>query len=265
MTYKLWENEMPHNNESSTQCPEVEAYLTDESDIAVIIFPGGGYGGHAEHEKSGYAEWFQKNGINAFTVTYRLAPDYRHPAEISDAARAVRFVRANAEKFGISKNKIAVMGSSAGGHLASSISVHFDKNFYEKVDEIDNESCRPDGTILCYPVIDMFEYAHEGSRANLFGKDFTIEDCQLMATHRHVTENTPPAFLWHTAPDAVYCENSLLYATALSAKKVPFELHIYPFGPHGLGLCGWYKNVGQWSEALLKWFRALGWRDPYEN
>ena len=105
MKYKLWENGMPYTLPDVDQCPEVEAYLTDKSDIAVVIFPGGGYKDLAEHEKSGYAKWLQENGINAFTVTYRRTP-YHHPAEISDAARAVRFVRANAEKFGISKNKI---------------------------------------------------------------------------------------------------------------------------------------------------------------
>lgn len=256
---KLWSGEIPYNNSEIDFVPEITAYPA-KSKGAVVVFAGGGYGFRADHEGEGYAKWLQSIGITSFVVDYRVSP-YKHPAQISDAMRAVRYVRHNADKYGIDKNKIAVMGSSAGGHLAGSVSVHYDKKFYEPTDEIDKEDCRPDATILCYPVIDMFEYRHDGSRQNLIGERALHADKELMSLYKHVNANTPQAFLWHTSSDqAVPVENSLLYADALAKFHIPFEMHIYPVGPHGLGLAPDTPHVGQWAKSLEKWFELNKWK-----
>lgn len=252
---KLWSKEIPYNTEELDFVPGIEEYICDGSKTAVVIFPGGGYGGKAEYEGKDIAEWLNQNGITAFVVDYRVAP-YRHPAEISDGMRAMKYVRYHADKWGIDKDKIYIMGFSAGAHLAGSVSVHYDKKMYEPTDDIDMVSCRPDGTILCYPVIDMLEYRHDGSRWNLFGGNPPYKMSEFMSLHKQVDENTPKAFIWHTANDgAVPVENSLMYATALSKVQVPFELHIYPDGPHGLGLSDSNEHVAQWKQALINWIR----------
>lgn len=257
-TIPYWNDSYIEGEETAPRIPTIKAYPA-KSDSAVIIFPGGGYYNRAQHEGEGYAKWLQSIGITSFVVEYRVAP-YKHPAQISDAMRAVKYVRYYADKYGIDKNKIAVMGSSAGGHLAGSVSVHFDKNMYENTDEIDKESCRPEATILCYPVIDMFEYRHDGSRQNLIGTPALHADKELMSLYKHVTKDTPQAFIWHTSTDqAVPVENSLMYADALSKVMVPFELHIYPLGSHGLGQAKEVPHVAQWTNALENWFKLIDW------
>lgn len=245
----LWGKVIPFKDESIDFVPQIEEYVVG-SKGAVVVFPGGGYAHKAEHEGPVIAKWFNSIGITAFVVDYRVAP-YKHPAESSDAQRAVRFVRANAKKYGIDEDKIAVMGFSAGGHLAGIASVHYDKKFYEETDKIDKVSARPNASILCYPVIDMYEYRHDGSRNALIGERAKEKDKELMALHLNVTENTPTAFLWHTSEDnAVPVENTMLYATALAGCNVPFEVHIYPHGVHGLGLAHDDPHVAQWASAL---------------
>ena len=164
---ELWGEKIPYNDGEFDFVPTITAYKAD-SRGAVIIFPGGGYCMKAEHEGPVIAEWLRAAGITCFVVDYRVDP-YRHPAQISDAMRAVKWVRFYADTYNIDPNKIAVMGFSAGGHLAGSVSVHYDKDMYKPTDRIDSESCRPDASILCYPVIDMGYYRHDGSRENLLG------------------------------------------------------------------------------------------------
>ena len=254
---KLWESEMPHYKESVDFIPEINVYPA-KSKGAVVIFPGGGYEIRAEHEGHGYAKWFQSIGITAWVVDYRLSP-YKHPAIISDAARAVRVVRANAEKYGYDKNKIAVMGSSAGGQLAGSISVHYDKEFYEPTDDIDKESARPDASILCYSALDMLEYRHDGTKNKLLGNRCTYEEKEFMSLYKQVTTDTPQTFLWHTAEDGVVpVENTLMYASALSKVMVPFEMHIFPKGWHGLGLAQNFEEAKEWPGLCQQWLLGLG-------
>lgn len=250
----LWGDQIPYFEKEINFIPEITPYLVNESDSAVLVCPGGGYGGRAEHEGPVIAKWLNQIGISAFVLDYRVAP-YKHPAEISDGIRGIRYIRYHAEKFGIDPHKIAIMGFSAGGHLAASVSVHYGTEFYEPTDEVDQMDCRPDATVLCYPVIDMFEYRHDGSRINLLGPNPAHEQKEFMSLHRQITKDTPPAFLWHTSSDqAVPVENSLLYAAGLSKCLVPFELHVYPVGWHGLGLAPELPHVAQWSQALEKWF-----------
>jgi len=206
---------------------------------------------HADHEGKGYAEFLSKNGIAAFVLDYRLAQyGYQDPAMRLDVQRAIRTVRALG-KYG----KVGVMGSSAGGHLAATALTQFDRSV-SRFDAVDDQSARPDFGVLCYPVISMEEFAHEGSRDNLLGIAHRPEDRRLHSHNRNVTPRTPPTFLWHTAEDEpVPPENSLLMAGALSAEKVPFELHIYQRGAHGIGLGP--KADHPWGCALLQWLNQL--------
>lgn len=251
---------MPYANPDSDFVPEITEYPSN-SKGAVVVFAGGGYGHRAEHEGPAIGEWFNSIGVTAFVADYRIAPDYKHPAMICDAQRAVRYARSRADEMGFDADKIAVMGFSAGGHLAGSVSVHYSKKFYEPTDEIDRESARPDASILCYPVIDMFEYRHDGSRQNLLGQRSSYADKELMALYKHITPDTPPAFLWHTSADQVVpVENTLLYADALAKVCVPFEVHIYPYGSHGLGLAAAEPHVAQWAASLDKWLELIGFK-----
>ncbi|MCD8181180.1 MAG: alpha/beta hydrolase [Firmicutes bacterium] len=254
-----WDDTFIEEGETEPRKPTITAYPSS-SKGAVIVFAGGAYAMRAEHEGGAYAEFLNSIGVTAFVVDYRVAP-YKHPAQISDAIRAVRYVRYHADEYGIDKDKIAVMGSSAGGHLAGSVSVHYDKKMYEETDEIDKTDCKPNATILCYPVIDMFEYRHDGSRQNLIGERALHADKELMSLYKHVTKDTPQAFIWHTSSDqAVPVENSLMYADALSKVQVPFEMHIYPLGSHGLGVASEVPHVAQWLNSLDNWLKLISFK-----
>lgn len=255
----LWDKTMPYAMESEAFVPHIKEYVAG-SKGAVVVCPGGAYAGRAEHESDAIGEWFKSIGITAIVLEYRVAP-YKHPAEISDVQRAIRYVRYNADKYGIDKDKIAVMGFSAGGHLAGMASVHYDKKMYEPTDEIDNESARPDLSILCYPVIDMGEYRHDGSRLNLIGTRPTTEMREFMSLHKQITDDTPEAFLWHTSSDdAVPVMNSLLYAQGLAERRINYEMHVYPMGPHGLGLAKDNPYVAKWSRDLEEWLKYKDWK-----
>ncbi|MCX7714204.1 MAG: alpha/beta hydrolase [Clostridia bacterium] len=257
---KLWKNMIPFGTADDFE-PEITPFIVKGAKGAVVVCPGGGYGFRAPHEGLNVAKWLNTIGISAFVLDYRVAPN-KHPAPLSDAMRAVKYVRHNASEFGIEKNKIAIMGFSAGGHLAASLSVHYDKKIYEPADSIDEENCRPDATILCYSVIDLGEYRHDGSRVNLLGENPSFAMKEYMSLHKQVNENTPPAFIWHTSSDsAVPVENSLLYADALSKCQIPFEMHIYPIGRHGLGLAPEEPHVAQWADSLNNWFKLIEFKD----
>ncbi|MGE9291390.1 MAG: alpha/beta hydrolase [Puniceicoccales bacterium] len=213
---------------------------------ALVVFPGGGYAGRAEHEGKGYAEFFAGEGFHVFVCHYRVVPREPRldPAPLEDALYAVSTVRSRAEELGFSQDSVGVIGSSAGGHLAANVSA---------VSKRWGDEYRPDWTILCYPVIALFgPAAHMGSRNNLLGGE---EDDNIAAQHSpqiQVDRDTPPAFLWHTLEDGgVPMENSLLYADALRRAGVPFELHVSEKGGHGLGLgadFGWAERAVQWLE-----------------
>lgn len=256
---KLWENTPGEVFETPTITP----FIPEEkkSDAAVVIFPGGGYVIRADHEGSGYAEFLNKHGIAAFVVDYRVRP-HTFPLQLLDARRAVRYVRANAEQYGIDKNKIAVMGSSAGAHLAAMVSTYFESIDFEGVDSIDNEDFLPNAQILCYPVIchpTGDGVSHEGSYKNLLGENYPALS-EKVNPALNVTESTPPAFIWHTAADSgVNVINSYTYATSLRKNNVPCEMHIFPYGAHGLGLAGNDPHIAQWAGLLINWFKLLGW------
>ena len=227
---------------------------------AIVICPGGGYGGLAPHEGSGYAEWLVENGIAGIVLKYRLGSHgYRHPAMLNDAARAVRLTRSKALEWKIDPARIGIMGSSAGGHLASTLLTHFDGGDPNSSDPVERVSSRPDLGILCYAVITMSnEFTHQGSKKNLLGADPDPALAELLSNEKHVSKDTPPAFIWHTWEDkGVKIENSTHFAAAMRSAGVPFELHIFQKGGHGMGLGGG-RNGGPhhpWVDTCIHWLR----------
>ncbi|MDP6892185.1 MAG: alpha/beta hydrolase [Verrucomicrobiota bacterium] len=257
----LWENGAPGaKGQKPADTPTLTPFLvqqTNNAKAAIVICPGGGYGGLAQHEGKTYAQFLQKHGINAFVLKYRLgSAGYRHPIMLMDAARAIRTVRTKSNEWNIDPKKIGIMGSSAGGHLTSTMITHFDNGDPKARDLIDQASSRPDVGILCYPVITMGEFTHRGSKRNLLGDNPPKELVDLLSSEKQVKKNTPPTFIWHTMEDrAVPVENSLLFTSALRKSKVPFSLHIYQKGRHGIGLADKppFKNVHPWAKDLVFW------------
>ncbi len=206
---------------------------------AMVICPGGGYGHLADHEGSHYARWLNNQGIAGFVLKYRLgSKGYQHPAMMNDAARAIRIVRARADEWKLDTQRVGIMGSSAGGHLASTLLTHWDAGDTNSADAIERQSSRPDAVILCYPVITLTDpFTHKGSRANLLGTNPPPDLVQELSAELQVNKHSPPCFIWSTEEDkAVPVENSLQLATALRRAGVRFDLHIYERGPHGIGL-----------------------------
>jgi acetyl esterase/lipase len=231
------------------------------SDAAVIICPGGGYGILAiDHEGYEIAEWFNARGVTAFVLKYRLPQDELFEnAEIrplQDAQQAIRIVRKNAAKYGISPDMVGIMGFSAGGHLASTASTHFSTQVGEITDPA--ISVRPDFSLLIYPVITFSAVnTHSGTRDNLVGKNPSEDKIELYSNEKHVTTETPPAFLISTTDDGVSPENSILYFEACREHNVPVEIHIYEKGGHGYALKK--KGLGPvetWPERMEDWMRA---------
>ena len=227
---------------------------------AVVVLPGGGYGKKAAHEAAPVAEWLNQVGISAFVLDYRVAP-YRHPIPLLDARRAIQLVRSQAEQWSVDPRKVAVLGFSAGGHLASTTGTHFERidQPEQPADRVSTFSYQPDALVLCYPVISFGEYAHTGSMENLLGPNPPAELRQSFSNQTQVSDQTPPTFLWHTAADqSVPVENSLMFANALSSHKIPFELHIFAEGVHGIGLAQDHPSARPWTDLCAKWLTNLG-------
>ncbi|MEO7797739.1 MAG: alpha/beta hydrolase [Opitutaceae bacterium] len=259
---RLWEGDAPGAlGQRPQDIPTLTAYLPSggsRNGAAMIVLPGGGYSNLAAHEGAGYAEWLASQGITAYVLRYRVgAQGYHHPVELGDIARAVRMVRSFAQKRdGLDPTRIGVIGSSAGGHLAATIATHFDGGNATATDRIERESSRPDLVVLCYPVITFGEFAHAGSRTQLLGKDAAPELVQNLSNELQVTKETPPTFLWHTLEDKIVpVENSLMFAAALRRSGVPFSLHVYETGGHGLGLGRPGRPAPPWGDQLLYWMR----------
>lgn len=221
---------------------------------AMVVLPGGGYGHLAQHEGEGYALWLAGLGYAVFELRYRLATTgYHHPAMGLDATRALRTVRSLASTRGYASNKIGIIGSSAGGHLAGYASVQSDPGDPSSDDLIERWSSRPDLTVLCYPVIALSgPHAHHGSADNLLGNSASPEDRDAMSLEKLVTATTPPCFLWHTVEDPVVpVENSLNFAAALRQAGVGFDLHLYEKGGHGIGLADGHP----WTVECERWLK----------
>ena len=261
----LWPNGAPGavgNEESDKPSIRIYSLPAEKSNGAsVVICPGGAYAILAyDHEGSQVAQWLNEHGVTGIVLQYRLGPQYKHPAPLSDAQRAIRYVRANATALKLSPNRIGVMGFSAGGHLASTVSTHFDAGQADAPDSIDRVSCRPDFSVLCYPVISLADdFAHKGSGNNLLGPNAEAALWENLSNQTQVNKQTPPAFLVHTNEDkGVRVENALSYYSALVKHDVPAELHVFQNGPHGVGLADGEPGVGRWPEAMIAWMKTNG-------
>jgi acetyl esterase/lipase len=245
--------------------PTITTYLPDagtSAGAAMVICPGGGYGMLADHEGRDYALWLNQHGVAGFVLKYRLGSNgYRHPSMLLDAARAVRWARAHASDFKLDAHRIGIMGSSAGGHLASTLLTHFDNGDTNSADKVEQQSSRPDLGILCYPVISMGEFTHQGSRENLLGQNPSPDDVKLLSNELQVTPETPPCFIWTTfEDDVVPMENTMMFAEALRKNHVPFDLHVYQKGAHGMGLADKppFARTHPWAADCLFWLKVQG-------
>ncbi len=246
---------------SNVTVPDLLAFIPDKNKAtgaAVMICPGGGYGILAyDHEGSDIAEWFKARGIAAFVLKYRLPNPAlmtkQHEVPLMDAMQGIKLIRENAKKYNIKFDQIGVMGFSAGGHLAATLSTHFDRGPNA------SELAKPDFAILLYPVITFLpEFAHGGSRKNLLGGDDSPELEKYYSNELMVSATTPPTFLVHAEDDGgVPVENSMEYFLALKEYKIPAEMHIYPTGGHGFGLKTKGKgSVDTWTQAMENWLKS---------
>lgn len=279
---KLWPEGVPNQNTSNevedvkitdklriynVQDPTLEVFLPSKSvrnGKAMIICPGGGY--HYltyNFEGTDIAKFLNSKGITAFVLKYRLPNSSslitRYQAPLQDAQRAIRYVRFHAREFGISPNKIGIIGFSAGGHLASTLGTHYNDTVYTPKSALDSISARPDFMALAYPVITMKEpYVHKGSRKNLLGEQPSSDLIEFYSNELHVDKNTPPTFLVHANDDkGVNAINSILFYETLKQHNVPTEMHIYPNGGHGFGLAINKGHLSGWTDRLFEWLQSL--------
>ncbi len=275
-TIKLWSNNIPGSISnysykekigkgyriSKVSEPTLSAYKPSKekaNGTSVVICPGGGYAILAfDHEGYKIANWLNELGITAFILKYRLPSDTimqnKSIGPLQDAQKAMRLVRRNAKKWNLDPNKIGIMGFSAGGHLASTLSTHYNEKVYSTKD---STSARPDFSILIYPVISMKEnITHQGSKNNLLGENSTDDLVKYFSNELMVTKNTPPAFLVHAIDDkAVPIENSIHYLLSLKKFKIPAELHLYQKGGHGFGMNPSKNTESSWIKACELWLK----------
>ncbi len=251
--------------------PTLTTYITEDSFAytgvnrvrpAVIVLAGGAYSDRCPREAEPVALMFSNAGFHAFVVDYSIAPT-RYPAALYEVCEAIKLIRKNADKWYVNPNAIAVCGFSAGGHLAASVGTLWNT---EPAVKCENEQNKPNALILCYPVIMYGEKAHKGSFYNLLGEGLSDEEYMRLSLEKKVSPDTPPAFLWHTFSDgAVPVENSLEFARALRQYNIPFEMHIYPDGPHGMSLATAYtsypssinSHVATWAKFACDWMHIM--------
>lgn len=226
---------------------------------AVVICPGGGYSGCSPREAEPIAMRFCAAGFQAFVLDYSVYPA-KYPEALRDLSEAMKIIRKNADEWDVDTDKIAVCGFSAGGHLAASLSTLWNS---EEAIKCENGENRPNASILCYPVILWGDKAHKGSFFNLLGENLSDEEYSRLSLEKRVSADTPPTFLWHTVSDeAVPVENSLSYAAELKKNDIPFEMHIYPYGNHGLSLANLEvgdtvdPHVGTWIDLACEWLKV---------
>lgn len=263
-TFDLWQS-TPALREGE-EPPKIHFFPADKQTHkgCVVIFPGGGYTFRATHEGEEYAEFLSDQGFPCFVVDYRVYPNL-FPAPLLDGRRAVQFVRANADLFGIDPQRVAVMGSSAGGNLAALVST-CEMPLPEAVrDEIDRQSFLPNAQILCYPYVSLADDQIRIPWCEDKMLDSGLHETRAaLSPELCVKETTPQAFFFHTSDDDVVdVRHSLRYADKLSEHGIPVEMHIFPHGPHGLGLArtadGSYAHVAQWGSLLVRWLTYIGY------
>lgn len=230
---------------------------------AVIVAPGGGYGGRADHEGEPIALWLNSIGFSAFVLNYRVNP-YKHPIPLLDAQRGIRLVRFRSAEWGVDPDRIGMLGFSAGGHLTGCLGTLGNIDLFPKHymrDEIDGLDAVPNWLVLSYPVISMGSIGHDGCRKNLLGKGPSDNLLRLLSVERNISENTPPTFIWTTEEDkGVLPENSRVFARNLNEAGVEVELQVFPTGGHGLGLAQDEPDARQWTKLCENWMNHLLWR-----
>ena len=257
----LWPGEAPYSSESPGQAqPSVTEFRVPGSRGAVIVCPGGGYEVKAGHEGAPIAEMLSNAGISAYVLDYRVVPF--HPlAPLSDALRAIRVVRA------MGYEKVAILGFSAGGHLCSSAATLYTPGDPDSDDPVERLSSRPDAFIPCYGEVTLNDYTRPDSWMDSMRR--VVDDPYQLPNFYitpNVTPDTPPAFIWHTADDQVVSvQDSLALGAALAKNGVPFEMHIFPHGPHGLGLAENAPDVAQWTGLCRRWLRGLGYAQQLQT
>lgn len=260
----LWPEGAPGATDTGPKhTPQITPWIPakQSTKAAVLVAPGGGYGHLAsDHEGDQIAEWLNFNGIAAFVLRYRIAPDYGHPYPHMDAQRAIRTIRSRAEEWGIDADKIGMIGFSAGGHLTATTGTQYDAGDASSSDPVEKVSSRPDFILLGYPVITMTDpHTHKGSRRNLLGDDPSPEMIEKMSAELNVDENTPPTFIFHTTEDAaVVVENPIKFYLACQDAGVPVEMHVYEKGRHGLGLAKDDPAMSLWPSQCITWLRVRG-------
>lgn len=234
----------------------------------IIMCPGGGYVMTSDREAEPVALKFVAEGFNLVVLRYSVAPN-KFPKALIELAATVDYVRSKSKEWNVDKDKIIVCVFSAGGHLAGSLGVLWDNKILEEALEINKDNIKPNAMILCYPVITSGEFAHKGSFDNLLGENVSEVEREKLSLEKLVSKNTPTTFLWHTFDDgAVPVQNSLFFANSLASNNVPFELHIYPNGVHGLSLCeeltamnGQSEHINQhagtWFKLAVEWIKNL--------
>jgi acetyl esterase/lipase len=255
----LWPQGAPNAfGHSAKDDPTLTPYLpTHANGSGMLLIPGGSYSGIYEGQAEPFALWLNQQKITAFVLRYRLgSTGYRYPAQLQDAVRAMRYLRANAAEWKIKPDHIGAMGFSAGGHLLSTLLTHPEDGELPGIKDEGHVSVRPDLAILCYPVISMTTKPHETSRRNLIGTSPSNELIRRTSSELQVRRGLPACFVWHTTEDKlVPVEHSLLFATALQEHGVPYELHLYQHGDHGTGLIG---TVHPWFDDLILWLKSQG-------
>lgn len=269
-TIRLWSGDAPGALGTDDKDIPTVAWWPASSDKgptpALIVCPGGGYGGLADHEGTDYAQWLNSKGISAFVLRYRLGTKgYRHPVMIGDVSRAIRLVRHDHAHLGVDPTRVGVMGSSAGGHLALTSCIHGGPGDDAAADPIDRMSARPGIGILCYPVVSMVSgKTHDGSRKNLLGTEPDEDTVRHLSGELAAHNGVPPLFIWHTWEDkSVKLEPILELGIRLKTVGRPYELHVYEKGPHGLGLgqrpYGGPTPLHPWTIDCSRWLSEQGW------
>lgn len=278
----LWEGDPPNYQETgevtiwdtsdivrvrNVQMPDMAVFLPSKKNAtgeAVIICPGGGYHILAyDWEGSDIARWFNSKGIAAVVLKYRLpisaSNKIPHKSPLMDAQRAMRLVRHHAGQWNIDPLKVGIMGFSAGGHLASTLSTHYDAGDPDNADPVERQSCRPDYSILIYPVISFdSEVSHSGSARALLGENPDEEMLRFFSNDLQVNDNTPPAILIHSQDDkSVPIENSIRYYKALVENGISSEIHTYPYGGHGYSLAIGKGHLSTWPDRVIDWISYI--------
>ncbi|MEM9644530.1 MAG: alpha/beta hydrolase [Planctomycetota bacterium] len=283
----LWPDGAPGAKGNATgDVPQLILTIADSeaATAGVVILPGGGYRMRAiDHVGYQIADWFKRLGVSSAICTYRVRGEgnqgrgYGHPYPMLDAQRAIQTMRAMSEEWNIDPDRIGVIGFSAGGHLAATVSTHFADMREPEVqrlartkvadDTVSRASSRPDFSILCYPVISFnAAHTHRGSQKNLLGEGASEELIESLSNEKQITSRTPPTFLFHTGADTVVpVDNSLAYYQGCVAQGVQAELHVFPEGRHGLGLSANLSGPSQWPALCEQWLRRRGIVGEPEN